>query len=269
MDELVKQAEAAGEAVKVAKGGDSKEAIKAAVDALVAIKEKITALDPSHPLALVDKAAKKKAEKEKKKKEAEAAAAANGGGDAGPSKNAQKAAAKKALKDAKKKAHKEGAAPPPAAAPAAAAPKAAAPKAAAPKAAAPKAAPAPGGAAAGVVYFGADAPPLAAMATVAAVAGGATFAVDAALKKAQPYTTVGGCRVFGAATIARHVARAANAAAFLGGASPADAALVDQWVELSLSYPAFGDGPGLVAALAARLAAVSYTHLTLPTKRIV
>mmetsp|Transcript_2967 Transcript_2967/g.10097 ORF Transcript_2967/g.10097 Transcript_2967/m.10097 type:complete len:102 (+) Transcript_2967:95-400(+) len=80
MDELVKQAEAAGEAVKVAKGGDSKEAIKAAVDALVAIKEKITALDPSHPLALVDKAAKKKAEKEakkqakldaKKKKEAE------------------------------------------------------------------------------------------------------------------------------------------------------------------------------------------------------
>ncbi|KAH8079528.1 hypothetical protein JL720_9269 [Aureococcus anophagefferens] len=117
MDELVKQAEAAGEAVKVAKGGDSKEAIKAAVDALVAIKEKITALDPSHPLALVDKAAKKKAEKEKKKKEAEAAAAANGGGDAGPSKNAQKAAAKKALKDAKKKAHKEGAAPPPAAAP--------------------------------------------------------------------------------------------------------------------------------------------------------
>ena len=259
MDELVKQAEAAGEAVKVAKGGDSKEAIKAAVDALVAIKTKITALDPSHPMALVDKAAKKKAEKEKKKKEAEAAAAANGGGDAGPSKNAQKAAAKKALKDAKKKAHKEGAAPPPAAAPAAAAP----------KAAAPKAAPAPGGSAAGVVYFGADAPPLAAMATVAAVAGGATFAVDAALKKAQPYTTVGGCRVFGAATIARHVARAANAAAFLGGASPADAALVDQWVELSLSYPAFGDGPGLVAALAARLAAVSYTHLTLPTKRIV
>ncbi|KAH8075068.1 hypothetical protein JL721_1059 [Aureococcus anophagefferens] len=182
MDELVKQAEAAGEAVKVAKGGDSKEAIKAAVDALVAIKEKITALDPSHPLALVDKAAKKKAEKEKKKKEAEAAAAANGGGDAGPSKNAQKAARRRrsgreeGAQGGRGAAARGGAA-------------AAAPKAAAPKAAAPRAGPAAPPLAS---YFGADAPPLAAMAT---------------------------------------------------------------WVELSLSYPAFGDGPGLVAALAARLAA--------------
>ena len=112
--------------MKATKAGGDKAAIKTAVDALVAIKEKITALDPSHPLALVDKAAKKKAEKEAKKKQEAAAPAADGG--AAPSKNAQKAAAKKALKDAKKKAHKEGAA-----APAAAAPKAAAPKAAAPK----------------------------------------------------------------------------------------------------------------------------------------
>ena len=128
MDELVAAATAAGEAVKAAKAGQDKAAIKTAVDALVAIKEKVTALDPGHPMALVDKAAKKKAEKEKKKQEAAAAA---GGDEGGPSKNAQKAAAKKALKDAKKKAHKEGAAAP--AAPAAAAPKAAAPKAAAPK----------------------------------------------------------------------------------------------------------------------------------------
>ena len=112
---LVKQCEAAAEAVKVAKGGTDKAAVGAAVDALMAIKQQITAIDPAHPLAVVDKkAAKKKAAAEKK-----AAAAAAGGakpaeGDAkGPSKNAQKAAAKKALKDAKKKAHKENAPPPP------------------------------------------------------------------------------------------------------------------------------------------------------------
>ena len=91
MDELVAQCEAAGEAVKTAKAGGDKAAIKAAVDALVAIKTKITALDPSHPMALVDKAAKKKAEKEAKKKQEAAAPAADGG--AAPSKNAQKAAA--------------------------------------------------------------------------------------------------------------------------------------------------------------------------------
>lgn len=112
---LVKQCEAAAEAVKVAKGGTGKAAVGAAVDALMNIKQQITAIDPAHPLAVVDKkAAKKKAAAEKK-----AAAAAAGGakpaeGDAkGPSKNAQKAAAKKALKDAKKKAHKENAPPPP------------------------------------------------------------------------------------------------------------------------------------------------------------
>ncbi|KAK7237525.1 arginyl tRNA synthetase [Aureococcus anophagefferens] len=79
MDDLVAQCEAAGEAVKTAKAGGDKAAIKAAVDALVAIKTKITALDPSHPMALVDKAAKKKAEKEAKKKQEAAAPAADGG----------------------------------------------------------------------------------------------------------------------------------------------------------------------------------------------
>ncbi|KAH8072651.1 hypothetical protein JL721_3294 [Aureococcus anophagefferens] len=124
MDDLVAQCEAAGEAVKTAKAGGDKAAIKAAVDALVAIKTKITALDPSHPMALVDKAAKKKAEKEAKKQEA-AAPAADG---APPSKNSQKAG-EEGAKDAKKKAHKDGGAPPAAAA-APAAPAAAAPAAA-------------------------------------------------------------------------------------------------------------------------------------------
>ncbi|KAH8063108.1 tRNA binding protein [Aureococcus anophagefferens] len=139
MDELVAAATAAGEAVKAAKAGQDKAAIKTAVDALVAIKEKITALDPGHPMALVDKAAKKKSEKEKKKQEAAAAA---GGDEGGPSKNAQKAAAKKALKDAKKRAHKEGAA---------RQRRQRAPKAAAPKAAAPKPTKAPPKAADGAV----------------------------------------------------------------------------------------------------------------------
>ena len=69
MDELVAAATAAGEAVKAAKAGQDKAAIKTAVDALVAIKEKVTALDPGHPMALVDKAAKKKAERAKGKPE--------------------------------------------------------------------------------------------------------------------------------------------------------------------------------------------------------
>ena len=121
MDALVKQCEAAGEAVKQAKAAGDAADIKAKVAALVKIKEEITKLDPAHPMAIVDKKAAKK------KAKAAAAAAkpaekpAEGGGDKPMSKNAQKAAAKKALKDAKKKQHKEGgaAAPP---APAAAAP---------------------------------------------------------------------------------------------------------------------------------------------------
>ena len=62
MDALVKQCEAAGEAVKTAKGGGDKAVIADAVAKLVAIKEQITKLDPAHPMAIVDKkAAKKKA----------------------------------------------------------------------------------------------------------------------------------------------------------------------------------------------------------------
>ena len=116
MDALVKQCEAAGEAVKQAKAAGDAADIKAKVAALVKIKEEITKLDPAHPMAIVDKkAAKKKAAAEKK---AQAAAKPAEGGDKPMSKNAQKAAAKKALKDAKKKQHKEGgaAAPPPTAA---------------------------------------------------------------------------------------------------------------------------------------------------------
>ena len=67
MDALVKQCEAAGEAVKAAKGGGDKAVIAEAVAKLVAIKEQITKLDPAHPMAIVDKkAAKKKAAAEKK-----------------------------------------------------------------------------------------------------------------------------------------------------------------------------------------------------------
>ena len=115
---LVTQCEAAGEAVKTAKGGGDKAAIADAVAKLVAIKEQITKIDPAHPMAIVDKkAAKKKAAAEKK-----AAAAAAGakpaaeGGDKPMSKNAQKALAKKQAKLAKKAQHKENAAanaPPP------------------------------------------------------------------------------------------------------------------------------------------------------------
>ena len=117
---LVTQCEAAGEAVKTAKGGGDKAAIADAVAKLVAIKEQITKIDPAHPMAIVDKkAAKKKAAAEKK---AAAAAKPAEGGDKPMSKNAQKAAAKKALKDAKKKQHKEGGAAAPPTAAAAAAP---------------------------------------------------------------------------------------------------------------------------------------------------
>ena len=67
MDALVKQCEAAGEAVKQAKAGGDADDVKAKVAALVKIKEEITKLDPAHPMAIVDKkAAKKKAAAEKK-----------------------------------------------------------------------------------------------------------------------------------------------------------------------------------------------------------
>ena len=115
MDALVKQCEAAGEAVKAAKAGGDADDVKAKVAALVKIKEEITKLDPAHPMAIVDKkAAKKKAAAAKK-----AAAGADKpaeGGDKPMSKNAQKALAKKQAKLAKKAQHKENAAanaPPP------------------------------------------------------------------------------------------------------------------------------------------------------------
>ena len=67
MDALVKQCEAAGEAVKAAKAGGDADDVKSKVAALVKIKEEITKLDPAHPMAIVDKkAAKKKAAAAKK-----------------------------------------------------------------------------------------------------------------------------------------------------------------------------------------------------------
>ena len=91
LDKLVKQCEAAAEAVTIAKRNGDKPRIDADVKALVALKEQITAIAPDHPLALKDK---KKAKK---------------GGTNQPadpnkplSKNAQKALAKKQAKEARK-----------------------------------------------------------------------------------------------------------------------------------------------------------------------
>ena len=54
LDKLVKQCEAAAEAVTVAKRNGDKPRIDADVKALVALKEQITAIAPDHPLALKD-----------------------------------------------------------------------------------------------------------------------------------------------------------------------------------------------------------------------
>ena len=97
LDKLVKQCEAAAEAVTVAKRNGDKPRIDADVKALVALKEQITAIAPDHPLALKDK---KKAKK---------------GGTNQPandpnkplSKNAQKALAKKQARKRKAKAAAE------------------------------------------------------------------------------------------------------------------------------------------------------------------
>ena len=60
LDKLVKQCEAAAEAVTVAKRNGDKPRIDADVKALVALKEQITAIAPDHPLALKDKKKAKK-----------------------------------------------------------------------------------------------------------------------------------------------------------------------------------------------------------------
>ena len=91
LDKLVKQCEAAAEAVTIAKRNGDKPRIDADVKALVALKEQITAIAPDHPLALKDK---KKAKK----------GGTNQAADPNKplSKNAQKALAKKQAKEARK-----------------------------------------------------------------------------------------------------------------------------------------------------------------------
>eukprot|EP00629_Pelagomonadales_sp_RCC1024_P010342 CAMPEP_0119284132 /NCGR_PEP_ID=MMETSP1329-20130426/29775_1 /TAXON_ID=114041 /ORGANISM="Genus nov. species nov., Strain RCC1024" /LENGTH=62 /DNA_ID=CAMNT_0007284809 /DNA_START=81 /DNA_END=266 /DNA_ORIENTATION=- len=61
MEALEAECTACGEAVKAAKAAGDKAVIAEKVAALVAVKEKITALDPAHPMAIVDKKAKKRA----------------------------------------------------------------------------------------------------------------------------------------------------------------------------------------------------------------
>ena len=59
---LVEECKKAGEAVAAAKkSGASKDEVNAKVDKLLALKKQITALDPNHSLAIVDKKKKAKA----------------------------------------------------------------------------------------------------------------------------------------------------------------------------------------------------------------
>ena len=61
-EKLVQECKKAGEAVAAAKkSGASKDEIQAKVDKLLALKKQITALDPNHALAIVDKKKKSKA----------------------------------------------------------------------------------------------------------------------------------------------------------------------------------------------------------------
>ena len=61
-DKLVDECKKAGEAVAAAKkSGASKDEVNAKVDKLLALKKQITALDPDHALAIVDKKKKKAA----------------------------------------------------------------------------------------------------------------------------------------------------------------------------------------------------------------
>ena len=64
---LVEECKKAGEAVAAAKkSGASKDEIAAKVDKLLSLKKQITALDPNHALAIVDKKKKAKATKMRK-----------------------------------------------------------------------------------------------------------------------------------------------------------------------------------------------------------
>jgi anti-sigma factor ChrR (cupin superfamily) len=68
-EKLVEECKKAGEAVAAAKkSGASKDEIAAKVDKLLALKKQITALDPTHALAIVDKKKKSKAAAPEEKK---------------------------------------------------------------------------------------------------------------------------------------------------------------------------------------------------------
>jgi glutamyl-tRNA synthetase len=199
LDKLVKQCEAAAEAVTVAKRNGDKPRIDADVKALVALKEQITAIAPDHPLALKDK-------KKAKSKGSQQAADPN----KPLSKNAQKALAKKQAKEARK------------AKAAAEAEKDKKPEKTVAKRIAPPLPQEP--TQKDVVSYGPDRIPLAAMAANALCGGPLTFCCDEQMKGSEPSFMVDGVTVHGSSTAARY--------AFTTSLSPLETALVDQWTEL-------------------------------------
>ena len=180
LDKLVKQCEAAAEAVTVAKRNGDKPRIDADVKALVALKEQITAIAPDHPLALKDK---------KKAKKGGNQQAANDPNKP-LSKNAQKALAKKQAKEARK------------AKAAAEAEKDKKPEKTVAKRIAPPLPQEP--AQKDVVSYGPDRIPLAAMAANALCGGPLTFCCDEGMKGSEPSFVVDGVTVHGSSTAARY-----------------------------------------------------------------
>ncbi|KAJ8604532.1 hypothetical protein CTAYLR_000966 [Chrysophaeum taylorii] len=228
MTALEAEISAQAEVVTRVKAGGEKEAIGVEVAKLVELKKKMTALDPSHPMALVDKASKKK-KQPKPAKESEVKSDEI-------SKNEAKRLAKKEKKKEKKAEHKAAAA---------AAPE----EPAAPRVKAPE-----------CVSYTEDQEPLAARA-VAFLGGDAVAFECVEGTGSQPTLSTPTGRLFGDAAIARFIARRAKPALLGGGGGGGDpwtAALVDQWVDFALSYPAVGDASTLAEAVDGRLGASTF-----------
>jgi len=234
----------AGDNVKALKTAKAdKAALEPALATLVQLKTELTKLDPTHALAIQDKKAKKASEKAGKAP----AAAAPVVEKEGPSKNDLKKAAKAAAKSEKRDEHPAA----PAAAPAAAA------KAAPAKAAPVKAKAAPGKPTDGIqVHYSPAHPPVLVRLVAGVLKTAVSMVEDTSALPHQPVVTLpSGTKVFGDATVARFVSRASKNA-FLGEGE--SLALVEQWVDFSLSYPAVGDFDGLAKAVDARMEHATY-----------
>lgn len=226
MEALAAEIGKQGEVVKEIKASNAaKEKIDEEVAKLVTLKKKMTELDPSHPMAHVDKAAKKK--KEKELKNSKKAASPEAAGDE-ISKNEAKKLAKKMAKKEKKEQHKRVSADD-----------------------------APVSQLSEAVYYAVDSQPLVARAATALVGDSIAFCKVPGEVKTQPYYEFPSGKLFGDLAIARFILRR-NLNTDMLGLDALESSFVDQWTDFALAYPAVGDTATFAGVLNERLAQGTY-----------